>query len=220
MTVLEASHRTLPEVTDEFAAQVRAGLTADSLREELQKAVDSEDAKEYSGARNAALGRALAEVMKVEVPDTLVVNQAREKFAMMMTEMRDNGVSDEEIKNQINPDNFGKYKDIVKDDIIRDFKVSMATDEIARMEGIEVADYQVEEQLENIKKDAGDDEEFDETMIRGKVETTLQRQMVFDFLADQSKLEVEFIEDDFDEGLMQKLADESLAREEELTEEA
>jgi trigger factor len=218
--VLEASHRSLPEVTDEFANTVRPGLTSESLKAELRKAVDSEDAKEYVNARNAALGSALADVMNVDVPDTLVTNQAREKFALMMTDMRDNGVSDEEIKRQINPENFGKYKDIAKDDIIRDFKVSMATDEIARLEGIEVPDYQIEEQLQNIKKDVAEGEEFDEAMIRGKVETTLQRQLVFDFLADQGNLEVEYVTEDFDAALMQKLARESLEREKKMLEEA
>jgi hypothetical protein len=220
VTVLEASHRSLPEVTDEWANTVRAGLTADTLKEELQKAVDAEDAKEYVGPRNAALGAALAEVMDVEVPDTLVTNQAREKFAMMMTEMRNSGVSDEEIKNQINPENLAKYKEIEKKDIIRDFKVSMATDEIARLEGIEVPDFQVEEQLQAIKKDAAEDDQFDEAMVRGKVETTLQRQLVFDFLADQSNLKVEYIEEEFNEELLQMLADESLAREQKLAEES
>lgn len=166
--VLEASTRTIPELTDEFAAKVKAGLTAESLQNELRKAVDSEDAKEFEGARNAALSKALAETLEVDIPDTLVTNQAREKFAMMMTEMRDNGVSDEEIKKQIKPENFKKYKDIVKDDIVRDFRVSMATDEVARIEGIEVPDYQVEEQLEAIRKDAAQEgEEIDDNMIRG-----------------------------------------------------
>merc|ERR1711935_591606 len=133
--------------------------TAESLKKELQTAVDVEDAKEYTPARNAALSKALAQVMEVEVPDTLVPNQAREKFAMMMSDMRNSGVSDEEIKNQISPENFLKYKKIVKDDIVADFKVSMATDEIARIENIEVDDIKVEEQMENIKKDAAESSE-------------------------------------------------------------
>lgn len=207
----------VPEMTDEFAAQVRAGLTAESIMSELRKAVDEEDSREFVGARNKALGDALATVMDVDVPDTLITNQAREKFAVMMAEMRDSGVSDDEIKNQISPENFLKYKDIVREDIVRDFKVSMATDEIARMEGVEVAAFQVEEQMESIRKDAAErKEEFDETMVRGKVETTLQRQGVMDWLADNSNLEVEFIEENFDENMMQQLADESLKREEAL----
>lgn len=213
--ILDASKRMIPEVTDEFAAKVRAGLTKESLIDELRKAVDQEDSKEFTPARNKALGKALAEVLEVDVPDTLVTNQAREKFAMMMTEMRDGGVSDAEIKKQINPDNFLKYKNIVKDDIIADFKVSMATDEIARMEGITVPSYQVEEQMESIRKDAAESkEELDEAMIRGKVETTLQRQAVYDWLAENAELEVEYIEEEqFDEKLMEQLAEDSLKRE-------
>lgn len=210
---MEASKRTVPELTDEFAAEVKAGLTAESLKAELQKAVDEEDAKEFVGARNAALAKALAETLEVDIPDTLITNQAREKFALMMTEMRDNGVSDEEIKNQIKPENFQKYKDLVKDDIVRDFRVSMATDEIARIEGIDIPDYQVEEQMEAIRKDAAQEgEEIDEAAIRGKVEATLQRQAVMDFLAENADLDVQYQDDKFDADLMEKLAQESLER--------
>lgn len=213
VTVLEASKRTVPELTDEFAAQVKAGLTAESLQAELRRAVDEEDAKEFVGARNTALAKALAQTLEVDIPDTLITNQARDKFALMMTEMRDNGVSDEEIKNQIKPENFMKYKDIVKDDIIRDFRVSMATDEIARIEGIEVPDYQVEEQMEAIRKDAAQEgDQIDEEMVRGKVEATLQRNAVMDFLAEHADLDVNYKEETFDEELMEKLAAESLER--------
>lgn len=215
--VLEASKREIPEITDEFANKVRAGLTAESLMDELRKAIDQEDAKEFTPARNKALGEALAEVMDVQVPDTLITNQAREKFAIMMADMRTNGVSDEEIKQQITPENFNKYKEIVKDDIIRDFKISMATDAIADLEGITVPDYQIEEQMEAIRKDAAENnEEFDETMIRAKVENTMRRQAVMDWLAEQGELEVEYKDEQFDENLLQKLADETMEREQQM----
>lgn len=217
---MEAQKRKLPEITDDFANKVRKGLSAQTLKDELQKAVDQEDAKEYVPARNDALAKALAKVMDVEVPDTLVTNQARDKFALMMSDMRSNGVADDEIKNQINPENFLKYKKIVKDDIVADFKVSMATDEIGRIENIEVDDYKIEEQMESIRKEAAESqEEFDETQIRSRVEATLQRQAVMDFLAENSDLEVEFVEDSkFDESLMEDLAKESIAREKDMKE--
>jgi FKBP-type peptidyl-prolyl cis-trans isomerase (trigger factor) len=220
VTIVEASKRTLPDLTDEFANKVRAGLTVENLKEELRKAVDNEDAKEFTPARNAVLASSLSAVLDVEVPDSLVTNQAREKFALMMTDMRNNGVSDEEVKKQIQPENFLKYKKIVRADIVRDFKVSMATDEIARMENIEVPDYQVEEQMEAIRKDAAEsNEQFDETLIRGKVEATLQRSAVMDFLAENGDLKVEYTDDGekFDEALLEKIAKESIEREEEMS---
>lgn len=95
----------------------------------------------------------------------------------------------------------------------------MATDEIARIENIEIDEYQVEEQMENIKKEAAENaDEFDEAQMRSRVEATLQRQAVMDFLAENAELDVQFVdgEGDFDEAMMQKLAEESLAREQEL----
>ena len=67
VTILSASKRILPTITDEFANEVRPGLTADGLRDELRKAVDTQDAQEYMGARNEALGRALSECMDVDI---------------------------------------------------------------------------------------------------------------------------------------------------------
>eukprot|EP00985_Skeletonema_marinoi_P000920 scaffold368_cov137-Skeletonema_marinoi.AAC.11 len=216
--ILSASRRTLPEVTDEFANEVREGLTAESLKDELRKAVDSQDAQEYMGVRNAALGKALSDIIDVDVPDTLVTNQAREKYALMMTDMRDSGMADEDIKQLINPENFIKYKDIQKDDIVRDFKISMAVDEIARLENIQVPAYQVEEQIQSLKDQAAKEgqstEGLDDEQMRRKVESTLERRMVYDLLAEVAELEVEYVNDDeFDEDLLEKLAQESLERE-------
>lgn len=220
VTILSASRRILPELTDEFADKVRTGLTVETLKDELRTAVDSQDAQEYAGARNEALGVALAQVMDVDVPDTLVTNQAREKYAVMMTDMRNSGMDDEDIKKLISPENFLKYKDISKEGIVRDFKVSMAVDEIARLESIEVPAYQVEEQLQSLKdqatKDGQNPEDIgDEDQVRKKVESTLERRAVYDFLAEGADLEVEFVEEGgFDEGLMEKLAQESQERDE------
>mmetsp|Transcript_7171 Transcript_7171/g.16374 ORF Transcript_7171/g.16374 Transcript_7171/m.16374 type:complete len:153 (+) Transcript_7171:308-766(+) len=140
----------------------------------------------------------------------------------MMTEMRDNGVDDAVIKAQITPENFLKYKDIEKPDIVRDFKISMACDEIARVEGIEIPSYQVDEQVQAIRQDAEKDksgEKFDEKMIRPKVENALQRNLVFDFLAEHANLSVEYVEEPaFDESLMNQLTEDSIAREKKLAE--
>jgi len=181
---------------------------------------------EYMGARNEALGKALAQCMDVDVPDTLVTNQAREKYAMMMTEMRDSGMEDEQIKNLISPENFVKYKEIEKPDIIRDFKISMAVDEIARLENIQVPAYQVDEQIQSLKDQAAKEgtatDGMDDEQMRRKVESTLERRAVYDFLAEGANLDVIYEEEgegEFDEALMEQLAAESLAREQALAEE-
>jgi len=223
VTVDSASKRSLPIVDDEFANKVRAGLTAEVLEQELQKAVDEEDAKGFVGERNAALSKSLADVVNMEVPDTLVTSQAREKYAQMMSEFRDQGTPDEEIKAQITPENFLKYKDIYAEDIRRDFMVSMAVEKIAELEKIEVPQFQIDEQIASLEKEreqrnqqgGGEEEEapMDDAQMRQRVEATLQSRLVFDYLAENSNLEVTFAEEEFEEDVMTKLAQDSLARE-------
>jgi hypothetical protein len=163
------------------------------------------------------LAKALAEVMDVEVPDTLVTNQAREKYAQMMAEFRTGGMADEEIKKQITPENFLKYKNIEKADIIADFKTSMAVDEIARIENIQVPEYQIDEQMEALKKEAAGEDLGDEGVLRTKIESTISRRLVFDFLAENSNLTVEYSDEPvIDEALLEQLAQDTLKREEEM----
>lgn len=162
----------------------------------------------------------MAEVIDVEVPETIVQQQAKEKYAQMMTEMRDGGTADSEIKKLITPENFQKYRDIVADDIKKDFKISMATDYIGEIEQIEVPANQIDEQMGALKKEAESvGETVEEAAIRPKVEATLQRRFVFDFLAENADLEVTYADEkepEFDAELLDKLAEESLAREQEL----
>ena len=180
----------------------------------LRKAVDEQDSQDWIDPRNKALAKALAVVMDVEVPDTLVTNQAREKYAQMMAEFRTQGMADDEIKKLITPENFLKYKDIEKPDIVDDFKTSMATDEIARLEGIEVPAYQIDEQLEAVKKEADGEDLGDENMLRAKIESTIMRRMVFDYLAEHAELDVQYAEEEeFDEKLFEELTQQSVGRE-------
>jgi trigger factor len=215
VTVNEANTRVVPELNDELAGRIRPGLNAENIRAELRKAVDEQDSEKFVPERNKAIAQALAQVMDVEVPDTLITNQAREKYAQMMADFRTNGMADEDIKAQITPENFQKYKNIEKPDIIKDFKISMATDDIARMEKIEVPAYQIDEQLEAVRKEANGEDLGDETVLRNKIESTIMRRLVYDFLAEHAELEVEYKEaEQFDEALMEQLARESIEREE------
>ena len=65
----------------------------------------------------------------------------------MLTEMRDNGTPDAEIKKLVSPENFEKYVDVSRDGITRDLKASLAVEEIAREENIRVDPQEVEEQV-------------------------------------------------------------------------
>jgi len=51
-------------------------------------------------------------------------------------------------------------------------------------------------------------------LLKSKVESTLQRSLVMDLLARHADLDVEYVDESFDAELMERLAQESLEREE------
>jgi len=228
VTVLTVDSRVLPPLDDEFAAKVRPGVegfTIEVLKNEIKKAVDEEgkDAETILKNRDAALEKSLLENVDMNVPESLVTTRCREKFALMLTEMRDNGSDDKIIKELVTPENFNKYRELTKDDVVKELKASIVVDEIGRLESIVVAPQEVTQLLERVKKEQEDNgnKEFDEAGVKSQIEATLMRRYVFDFLAKEAKeLVVEEVKveegskgKEFDQKMMDDLLNESVKRE-------
>ncbi|CBJ32857.1 Trigger factor (TF) [Ectocarpus siliculosus] len=98
---VEVMKRNVPEVNEEFAQSIREGLTLEELTTEVEKAVMEETGTSKRDTRNKAYEEALLETCSITIPETLIVEQAREKFAIMMTEFKDQGESDAKIQSMI-----------------------------------------------------------------------------------------------------------------------
>ena len=189
----EVKLRSLPELDDAFAESIRPGLTYDELYKDVREAVGEEGDKRNKAQRNVILEKHLTELVAVEIPDTLIEQQAKEKFAEMMADQRASGVDDEQLKKMITKEGFEKYKKVSAPRIIRTLKSSLVLEEIARKESITCSEVDVEDQL-NLARQRADqqNEEFDEPRMKESIEATLKREAVLDFVA--NKLNIKFIE--------------------------
>merc|ERR1712127_815461 len=79
-----------------------------------------------------------------------------------------------------------------------------------------MADEEIQSLKDQATKEGQSMEGIDDEQTRRKVESTLERRMVYDFLAEAAELEAEYVdgEEEFDEALMEKLAAESVERQE------
>lgn len=125
-------NRILPELNDEFAASVREGLTYDELYNEVRNAVGEDSDRRNKENRNRAIEEVLCDMVTCEIPETLVNEQAKEKFARMMADQRDAGVPDEEIQKMVTKEGFEKYKNISRKSIERVIAASIAIDDLGR----------------------------------------------------------------------------------------
>eukprot|EP00611_Tribonema_gayanum_P020654 TRINITY_DN380_c0_g1_i1.p1 TRINITY_DN380_c0_g1~~TRINITY_DN380_c0_g1_i1.p1 ORF type:complete len:528 (-),score=233.62 TRINITY_DN380_c0_g1_i1:159-1544(-) len=188
VTCREVRTRALPALDDDFANAIRPGLTMAELREEVLSALNQEGDKKKNESRNAALEAALLERITCEIPETLMTERARQKFAIMMADMKAQGThSDEELRGMITPENFNKYKDIARGSTTKQLQVSLALSDIAEKEGLQVNPLEVDDQMELLRAEAKG-EPFDEAAARERVEATLEKEMVLQWIAERSTI--------------------------------
>merc|ERR1712196_616334 len=60
------------------------------------------------------LEKALAERLTSTLPEALVVESAKQRFAVMLEEMRNSGTDDAALKQMISPEGFQKYLEVVR----------------------------------------------------------------------------------------------------------
>ena len=69
--------RSLPELDDDFAESVRPGLSYQALYDEVRAAVGEEGDKRNVVKRNAAIEKAIVDLVECDVPATLIENQVQ-----------------------------------------------------------------------------------------------------------------------------------------------
>merc|ERR1712157_160724 len=108
VTINAVRLRSLPELNDAFAGKIRPGLTLDELKEEV-KTTDTV---------HKELEKALAERLTSTLPEALVVESAKQRFAVMLAEMRNSGTDDAALKQMISPEGFQKYLKVVRPKVV------------------------------------------------------------------------------------------------------
>jgi len=191
ITVNAVKTRKLPEIGDDFANSVRSGLTWEELDQQIKDTVNTEAIDTTNRARDVAFDQAILEIVDCEIPETLVNERARTKFAKMMGDMRDQGTPDEEIKEMITAERFETYKRVAYKNVCKELRASIAVHDIAQKEGITVDAGEIEDQLEIIRASAKG-EEIDEEGAKEQIEVTIEKGKVYDLL--ETLVAVEYVD--------------------------
>lgn len=167
----------LPELNDEFAQQVSESPTLPELRDTIRDRIGDESNTAQEKNINAAIDTQLASIVDVELPESLVENQVKNKFASMLSSFKDNGMSDDQVKAMVTKENFELYKSRSRGTVEKTLKVNFAVSKIAKEVGLEVNAEEVESQMALIRSELRG-QEMEEEKIRDQVEAQLERDLV------------------------------------------
>lgn len=195
ITVKNVKTLALPNLDDAFAEKIRKGLTLNELEKEVENTVGSQEQGQDDDRLYLSLERALADRAQCPLPDSVVTESARQKFAIMLADMRSNGVDDSTLKQMISPEGFEKYKKVVRPVVERELRGRLAIEAVAKQALITVDDALLAEQMELVKrqyeqqqKETETNSSFDEDKAREKVTDELLRVKVLDHVKSFAKV--------------------------------
>lgn len=181
VTIKGLKDTTFPALDDDFAKKIGAAESLADLKTKIRESISQESAVSTSKNINKALEDEIVQLVDVDIPETLIDEQTKTKFANMMSDFKAKGMDDAQVKNMITKENFDKYKKTSYNNTVRSLRISFVIGEIAKKEGIKVDAAELESEMANIRQQyAG--EEIDEEQARSRVEAELERKKVLEFL--------------------------------------
>lgn len=184
--VITIKTKSLPIWNAELAERVRPGLTLEELEAEVKQAVEGEKDSQTENIRNDALAKALGQISVIKkVPESLVQENIQTKFQNMLMDFKEQGSTEEQIKEMATPENYEKYVKISRSQAEKTVILSMVFREIAEKENINVTSEEIKSQIDLLTAQAKQKNEplGDVKRITEEIENVLLRKKVFDFIA-------------------------------------
>ena len=142
---LAVQRKELPECDDAFAARVKSDFDWAALDAKLKEGVQQDADEKLKVKTHQALEKALVANLpeEFEVPETLVENVSKERFASMLANMREQGSTDEQLKELITEENYKRYKQISRNLVVNEIKGNIAVRGVGQQQGLAVSPSEV-----------------------------------------------------------------------------
>lgn len=188
--------RTLPPLDDAFASKIRAGLTLAELQQEVENTVGSKEDDKTQERLHQVLEIELGKKLSMALPEAVVVESAKQKFAVMLSDMRSQGTPDDTLKQMTSVEGFQKFLKVVRPKVEDELRAKLAVESVSKLAAIALEPASVDEQMELVKRQfeaqqlKGENEgaTFNDEKAREKVESELLRVMVLDHVATKAKI--------------------------------
>lgn len=184
------SYKELPELDDEFAKDVSEFDTLAELKEDIKKKLtESAEARTKQEKENAAVDKVI-ETMTVDVPECMVNNRIESTIRENEARMAQQGISFEQYLGYMGT-TLDQFKEQMKPSAELQVKGTLALEQIAKVENLEVSDADVEEQLTKMAESYGMElakiKEFMRDEDIESIKADLKISKALDFLVENAK---------------------------------
>ena len=154
VTLKGIKKKVLPEADDEFAKDLGEFESLEELRAKIREQLDKEEERRVDRDTRTALVEALAAKADFEVPDALVEHHMTARTENIARGLAYRGIDPRKVGV-----NWNEYRESTREDSVKAARADILLDEIARREGIEPLDVEVENEVARLAERAGKSKE-------------------------------------------------------------
>ena len=153
VTVKEIMQKVLPELNDEFVKEVSGASSVDEFKNEIRSRLEKIASDRVTNEMRSEILKKVTEIAKVDVPDVL----ANRRIDAMIDEMRQSlemqGMTLESYL-EATSTNLEAIRERFKEAATEEVKVDLVLDAIAKAEGIEATDDEVNDEMQQLARSA------------------------------------------------------------------
>ncbi|BCL37877.1 trigger factor [Nostoc sp. MS1] len=186
VTLKEIKEKELPELNDDFAQDVSDFETMEALRASLEERYQKEAEDKTKGNKQEALLAELLKYLEVDLPETLIEKEVDAILSQTAMRFAQQGMDVRKIFTQ---EIIPQLRERSRPDAVDRIKRSLALQEVAKRESIEVTPEEVQARVTELIQQYPD-EDIDQDRLQGFVEQELISEKIIDWLLANSTVEL------------------------------
>lgn len=186
ITLKELKEKELPELNDDFAQEISEFETLEELRSSLVSRFQTEAEQQTKTNKQQALSDELLKHLEVDLPETLIEQEVDALLSQTAMQLSRQGI---DIKKLFTKEIIPQMRQRSRPEAIDRLKRSLALQEVAKRESIEVEPAEIEARVQELMQQySGQD--IDRDRLREVVEEELVTEKIMNWLEEHSTIEL------------------------------
>lgn len=152
--LISIKEKILPKLDDEFAKDVSEFETLDEYKKDLEKKIKEEKEASAKNAKEMAVIDELIKNTEVVIPESMIEDEVENMVEQFKANLSYQGLTLEQYCGFMNTDVNG-FKTNLKPEAEKNVKMKLALETVAKVEDIKVEDKEIDEKIEDLKKQYG-----------------------------------------------------------------
>jgi trigger factor len=186
VTLKEIKEKELPELDDDFAQEVSEFETLSELRSSLESRLQAEAERKTKANKEQALSDEILKHVEVDLPETLISQEADALLTQTAVQLSKQGI---DVKKLFTQENIAQMRERSRPEAIERLKRSLALQEVAKRESIQVEKAAVETRVKELMAQYAE-QDIDIDRLREVVEEELLTEKIMKWLEEHATIEL------------------------------